>query len=263
MYRDPSFVNHRFGSAQWVVGHGLWQLSHGRVPTQQWRGVSVPEDAFKKALEALMYPSFGSDIEGHLREMIRVAKAARKPVQSKFDGVLLMASPGDRLEFLLGRFESVIEFAARAYWRMAEGIELSNETILATLPPDTSPFPIFSFSSERDWDGEIFWQMKLADSQQDAAEMQALRFAARWANLMETAIADGARLEDIGNETCLQAAMGGLDWVYFSWAVFRIASAWVHGTEFAAWRNSLLRPDVEAIRRADPVLNPPITVIDN
>lgn len=62
-----------------------------------------------------------------------------------------------------------------------------------------------------------------------------LRYAERWANLMESEIAKDKTVMEIAKETSYDANTEDLSWLQFSHAVAILAQCWKYGDELKTW----------------------------
>lgn len=105
-------------------------------------------------------------------------------------------------------------------------------------------------------DAEV-WQ-KWVESNQDAYGSAVIRYAERWADLMETRMAEGADLEAIAEETSREANTEGITGFMYGAAVSVLASSWEHGEDLRIWHNlkTQIQDEGERANATGGVLNP-------
>ena len=85
-------------------------------------------------------------------------------------------------------------------------------------------------------DREYAWHAAVA-ANTDGYGATVIRFAGRWAHLMETLIAGGETLENCAKDCCSAADRdaGGLSGYQYGCAVATLAGIWIHGKALADW----------------------------
>jgi len=86
----------------------------------------------------------------------------------------------------------------------------------------------------------------------------AVRYAERWADLMEAKLAEGAKLEDIANATSHEADTEGITGFMYGCAVSILSKLWVHGEQLRRWHNksTQLGTEGDVANEKGTVLNP-------
>lgn len=104
---------------------------------------------------------------------------------------------------------------------------------------------------------EEAWK-KWADNNRDEYGSAAMRFAERWADLMEARMTEGAKLEDIAAECSREADTEGITAFMYGAAVCVLASSWEHGEALRRWHNlhEQLGNEGERANEKGTVLNP-------
>lgn len=72
---------------------------------------------------------------------------------------------------------------------------------------------------------------------QDGYGAAIFRYAERWADLMEKAVADGKRLVDVADALSHEADSEGISGFMHGTAVSILAQCWQHGEELRRWHN--------------------------
>ena len=85
-----------------------------------------------------------------------------------------------------------------------------------------------------------------------------IRYAERWADMMEAAVDAGAKLEDIAESTSREADTEGITGFMYGAAVWSLAEAWQHGEQLRRWHNLATEIGDEGKRANETggVLNP-------
>lgn len=88
----------------------------------------------------------------------------------------------------------------------------------------------------------------------------AVMYAARWANMMEARMAEGATLEDIAKATSHEADTEGITGFMYGCAVSILSQVWIHGEQLRRWHNLDTQIKDEGVKANESggVLNPAI-----
>lgn len=88
-------------------------------------------------------------------------------------------------------------------------------------------------------------------------------YAEAWADLMEARLADGAKLEQIAEQTSHEADAEGITGFMHGAAVTVLAHCWEHGEELRRWHNlkTQIHTEGERANEEGGVLNPAIMTI--
>lgn len=87
-----------------------------------------------------------------------------------------------------------------------------------------------------------------------------VRFAERWAEAMEAAMATGESLEDCAKRTSHEADTEGITGFMYGCAVAELSMSWVHGDQLRRWHNldTQIGHEGERANEEGGVLNPAI-----
>lgn len=85
-----------------------------------------------------------------------------------------------------------------------------------------------------------FWE-KYAENNRDFYGSGVIRFAARWANMMEVEMIKGRKLSDIAEKTCRRADFEGVTVCMYAFAVSILSKAWKYGEEFRRWHDAKIQ----------------------
>jgi hypothetical protein len=100
------------------------------------------------------------------------------------------------------------------------------------------------------------WWAKWRKNQESGYGRAVLRFAERWATLMEQRMHRGEKLEDCADATLHEADHEGITGFMYGVAVSGLAHAWVHGDQLRRWHNGEYgQPDAKG------TVNPAVLVI--
>lgn len=90
-----------------------------------------------------------------------------------------------------------------------------------------------------------------------------VRYAERWADLMEQRMANDAELEDIAKEASHEADTEGITGFMYGYAVQILAGCWKHGERLRKWHNLDTQLGTEGIKANEDggVLNPALLCI--
>ena len=104
---------------------------------------------------------------------------------------------------------------------------------------------------------EALW-MKCKANNTDPYGGACVRYAERWAGLMETKMAGGAALADIAKATSHEADTEGITAYMYGAAVSMLSACWKHGEELRRWHNrdTQIGTEGERANESGVVLNP-------
>lgn len=107
-----------------------------------------------------------------------------------------------------------------------------------------------------------YWK-KAKDVNTDPYGSCTVRYAEAWADLMESRMADGAKLEDIAKQASCDADTEGITGFMYGCAVAMLSAAWEHGEALRHWHNldSQIRNEGEKANESGGVLNPALLTI--
>lgn len=96
---------------------------------------------------------------------------------------------------------------------------------------------------------------KYVESNKDSYGSYVIRYAERWANMMEAEIDKGAKVKDIAKKTSDKADTEGITGFMYGCAVKILSDVWSYGEELRKWHNK------EYDYEGDGVVNPAILTI--
>lgn len=128
--------------------------------------------------------------------------------------------------------------------------EKATDDALVILPLDT--FTPASEQAGKDWD-------KFVTANSDGYGACCVRYAARWAKLMEEKLAKGEKIEDVADKTSHEADTEGITGFMYGCAVSMLSQCWKHGEALRKWSNLKIQLKDEGERaneKPGAVLNP-------
>lgn len=84
---------------------------------------------------------------------------------------------------------------------------------------------------------EAEYQEYVAKNSSDGYSKGVVVYGEQWANLMEKALSEGKKLEDIAKQTSHDADTEGITGFMYGCAVSALAKFWVHGESLRLWHN--------------------------
>lgn len=120
----------------------------------------------------------------------------------------------------------------------------------------TKEIPTFSL---KDRDG---WELTILNNQ-DPYGFTTVRYAARWANIMERDMATGRSVSDVAKNASHEADDDGITGFMYGCAVGLLSKAWTHGEELRRWNNIDIQigNEGEKANESGGVLNPALMTI--
>ena len=110
---------------------------------------------------------------------------------------------------------------------------------------------------------EAGWK-KANDSNTDPYGNACIRYAERWADLMEEKMVNGQAIADMAKETSHEADTDGITGFMYGCAVSVLAGAWEYGDELRRWHNldTQIKDEGAKANESGGVLNPAIVDIE-
>lgn len=111
----------------------------------------------------------------------------------------------------------------------------------------------FSIKDQAAWDK---WRTNNTDPYGSAV----IRYAARWAAMMEACMIAGQKLEDVAKQASHDADVEGITGFMYGAAVTVLASCWEHGEALRRWHNrdTQLHDEGDRANEEGGVLNPAV-----
>ncbi len=179
-------------------------------------------------------------------DMVALADERDEHVIAKANGVWLKAKPGAgstvyaRCLALWTYYRTMQDRRDREYKRSPEyraELERLEEAQAQAAAAKAEGIKPFSLSDEAGWQKAVK-EAAMEEAIGDGCRASMLRHAARWANLMERKMADGAKLEDIAKKTSHEADLEGITGFQYGCAMSILSQVWEHGEQLRRWHNS-------------------------
>lgn len=199
-------------------------------------------------------PLAGENISETAKHMVALAKETKETVKAKFNDIVLTAKPGENSDSIVEYYQTDSHRRHEEWKKSPAGKRAAHEAEEVRKRADAARAEdILSFSL-KDSDG---WK-QIVEKNQDDYGSCVIRYAARWANLMEQKIATGAKLEDIADKTSHEADVEGITGFMYGCAVSFLSQVWEHGEQLRRWHNlsAQIRNEGEKANESGGVLNP-------
>jgi hypothetical protein len=100
----------------------------------------------------------------------------------------------------------------------------------------------------------------------DPYSNRVVTYGEAWANLMEDAIGNGAKLSDVAEKASQEADTDGITGFMYGGAVAALRKFWVHGVELGKWHNRKYVKDEAAADKAaeeGKTVNPAVVTVND
>ncbi|OQB44560.1 MAG: hypothetical protein BWY03_00083 [Parcubacteria group bacterium ADurb.Bin159] len=182
-------------------------------------------------------PLAGENISETARTIVAMAKKTKGIVRAKFNDIELTANPGDNADAIVKYYSAESNRRHEEYVNSPEYKErqrkadeaqrrhnLILEGALMTAPEK------MTLRDEEGW-------KKIVAANTDGYGSAVIRFAERWARLMEGRIANGDTVEGCAEEASQLADNEGITGFVYSCAVSILSQVWIHGEQLRRWHN--------------------------
>ncbi len=201
-------------------------------------------------------PLAGSEISKVVGEMVLMAERTKDKVVTSFNGIKFTVKPGDDASTIMKFYEKGLKRSCEEWKESSEGQRIAREAkesarkLVALIAEGILPFTLK--------DAECWKQIVRIKNNGSI-----VRYAARWANLMEKKINMGAKLEDIANATSHEADLEGMSGSTYGCAVSILSQVWKHGEQLRRWHNisTQLHNEGEKANESGGVLDPASSII--
>ena len=201
-------------------------------------------------------PGLGEDISTTAKTIVSMANESGEEVTAKFNDAELFAHPGDDPSMIADKFRAELARRQEEYEASPEGKESRKRQEEAQRQANKAaaegikPFEIID---QPGWD-------KTVTKNTDGYGSCVVRYAARWAWLMEQRIAEGSTVADIAKQTGHDADREGITGFMYGCAVGILAQVWKHGEALRCWHNidTQCGNEGEKANESGGVLNPAI-----
>jgi hypothetical protein len=240
----------------WTVkGNKAKAVTHAMEVPGYFRYVEPLPEALKD--ELIPYePMAGSYINDAAVEMANMALETGKVVVASFNDIGLTVRPGTNPHDIVAAFNGEMHKQHEEYANSPQGKYNQRESERRNREmaiEAAKPIATFAVKDEEAW-------KKWVEHNRDPYGNGVIRYAARWANLMEKALAEGASLEDVAEKLSQKADTEGITGFMYGAAVSALATSWEHGEELRRWHNleSQIGNEGEKANETGGVLNPAI-----
>lgn len=202
-------------------------------------------------------PMPGENIRETARRMVAMAKKSKDTVKAAFNEIALTATENSDVDLIVKFYDDESQRRSEAYRNSPEGKEAERRAeefrkkAEAARAEGILPFKVRDAES---------WQKSVGnkDNNKDGYGSGVIRYAARWANLMEKKMSAGAKLEDIADSTSHEADAEGITGFMYGCAVSMLSQEWEHGEQLRRWHNLSIqiRNEGEKANESGGVLNP-------
>lgn len=163
-------------------------------------------------------PKIGETIKHIAHVLVEMANSRKEePATANFCDIILTANPGDNADAIAQYYRD--EFRRRHEQKYGFALK---DTII---PED----PRMSLRDEAGW--KRFVEVYSTD----VYNAYILRYAERWACLMEDRLTKGDTIEQCAKETSALADTEGISGYIYGVAVAALTQVWVHGEQFRHW----------------------------
>lgn len=208
-------------------------------------------------------PMCGETINRTAERMVALAKESDDIVVAKFNDVPICAKPGDSPRSIVAYYQNEYQCRRLRYINSHEYKKQQQEARAAQERQEAALKGALAASPEKmtlsDPEG---WE-KTAAANTDDYGSAGIRYAERWARLMEGRIAAGDTVEACAEETSHLADNEGITGFMYGCAVSILSQVWIHGDQLRRWHNlkHQLRDEGEKANESGAVLNPAIITI--
>lgn len=199
-------------------------------------------------------PMIGTTIDHAIAAMIELAIEHDMDVKAEFNGITIIASRYNTPESVKRFYQAEMDRQSEAYNNSPAKAESDRRVVEYREKFDAAMIEgILPFSMGN----QDVWDKIVADNDTDLGR-GIVYFAARWANLMEAKMAEGAKLEDIADEAGREADVYGMSGYTYGLAVAVLSEVWEHGDQFRRWHNlsTQIGNEGELANENGGVLNP-------
>lgn len=177
-------------------------------------------------------PTVGTKIENACESLAAMSSECGKSVAMTFNDIEVVATPESTAESLIEKWRRETQRRWEAYKSSPEGIAAkARQEEARRLAEESAKEGIVAF----DVSDEAAWNSYLEVNRDDGYGEAVLRYAARWARLMEQRIAAGESLESVADEESRKADTEGVSGFMHGLATSVLVNCWRHGESLRAW----------------------------
>jgi hypothetical protein len=199
-------------------------------------------------------PTGGEDIVQAAKAASRQARMNDADVTFTFNDITLIVKPQHDPADVVNFFWMQSATKRDEWVRSEEGIKslvAQLESRKRAEAAEKEPLATFALRDAEGW-------RKCINNNSDGYGSCVVRYAARWANLMEKRIAEGKTIAECAKQASHDADVEGITGFMYGCAVSILAGAWAHGEELRRWHNlsTQLKNEGEKANESGGVLNP-------
>lgn len=208
-------------------------------------------------------PAPGTTIGGAASRMVELANETDDIVMAEFNGIKIYAHPMCSPEPIVAYYQDKTRRRHEEYVNSPEYKNQQQEAREAQKRHEAALKAALATSPEKmtlsDPDG---WKKTVAANTDDYGSV-VIRYAEKWARLMEGRIAVGDTLEACAEKTSHLADDEGITGFMYGCAVNILSQVWIHGDQLRRWHNlkHQLRDEGEKANESGAVLNPAVITI--
>jgi hypothetical protein len=202
----------------------------------------------------------GTDIVDAARKLVFTApKDPEHKATGTFNDITLICDAYSTSESIVSYYHSESERRAAEWRESPEGIKSTQEQEDRARRQSELNAEIdhailgetMKVSDRPAWDGFVSKNI-------DPYGAGVVKYAERWARLMQARMADGKKLEDIAKQSSLDADNEGITGFMYGAAVATLAKTWEHGDQLRRWHNldTQIHNEGEKANETGGVLNP-------
>jgi hypothetical protein len=208
-------------------------------------------------------PMCGEIIGRAAERMVALAKESDDIVVAKFNDIPICAKPGDSPESIVAYYQNESQCRRLKYINSPEYKKQQQEAREAQERHDAALKDALAASSEKmTLSDKAGWEKAVAANTDDYGS-GVIRYAERWARLMEGKISRGGTLEACADETSHLADNEGITGIMYGCAVSILSKVWIHGDQLRRWHNlkHQIKDEGEKANASGAVLNPAVITI--
>ncbi len=208
-------------------------------------------------------PEAGTTINRSAEEMVVLANETNETVKANFNDIEITANPGDDPNTIVEFYQSESRRQYEEHINSPEYKQRQREAEEAQRRHDLMLEGALKMAPEkmtlRDEEG---WK-QIVEKNSDGYGSGVIRFAERWARLMESRIFNGDTVEMCAEEASSLADNEGITGFMYGCAVSILSQVWVHGDELRRWHNlkTQIGNEGEKANKSGGVLNPALLSI--
>lgn len=201
-------------------------------------------------------PQPGEHINHAAEAMVKIAVADQCQVKASFNEIELTADPQSTAEGIVNLFHVETERRRAAYEQSPGGIAAAKER---------QKYEAQAAQAEREGvlpftlreGAQVGWE-DCVRKNDDPYGACCVRYAARWANAMEKAIAAGETIAQCADRCSHEADKEGITGFMYGCAVSMLAGNWTHGEALRLWHNlkTQIGTEGEKANESGGILNP-------